>query len=224
VRYDWFAGLARAVRAAWVGTGHTADDQAETVLFRLLRGAGLHGLSGMRERRPLGSGVELVRPLLSCRRSDVLAFLSANQQDFRQDASNLDRGFTRNRLRLELMPDLIAKYNLDLIPSLCHLAEQAREVQAVVEETTRRILADVELPRAGDTIVLQAGLLASAPRHLQREVFRLLWTREGWAQGDMTFEHWDRLSDIVAGTPSVQDFPQGIIVRRTHGVIQVGRT
>src|SRR5262249_49805917 len=73
LRYAWLADLAREASVSLVATGHTADDQAETVLHRLLRGTGLKGLRGIAPRRPLAPGIELVRPLLDVRRCEVLA-------------------------------------------------------------------------------------------------------------------------------------------------------
>ena len=91
LRYEWFTQVAQDEGAAWVAAGHSADDQAETVLFRLLRGSGLQGLAGMPERRALASRVELVRPLLGVRRAAIVAYLQEQGQAFREDASNRDR-------------------------------------------------------------------------------------------------------------------------------------
>ena len=75
IRYEWFTRLARAECVPFVVTGHTADDQAETVLHRLLRGTGLPGLAGIAARRPLAAGVTLVRPLLRVTRAELLDYL-----------------------------------------------------------------------------------------------------------------------------------------------------
>src|SRR5438132_2881347 len=99
VRYDWLARVAKECQASWVATGHSADDQAETVLHRLLRGTGLKGLRGIATCRPLSSEVNLVRPLLDVARAQVLAYLDAEQQSYCQDRSNLDLTFRRNRIR-----------------------------------------------------------------------------------------------------------------------------
>src|SRR5205823_4132455 len=83
LRYEWLARVAKECQAAWVITGHTADDQAETVLHRLLRGTGLKGLRGIAARRQLADGVALVRPLLSVARASVMAYLQELGQDYR---------------------------------------------------------------------------------------------------------------------------------------------
>src|SRR5439155_11377281 len=80
IRYDWLVHVARDVHAPFVATGHTADDQAETVLHRLLRGTGLKGLRGIAARRTLAPGIELIRPLLEVTRAEVLAYLEAEGQ------------------------------------------------------------------------------------------------------------------------------------------------
>src|SRR5207249_9959188 len=99
LRYEWFARLARETGAAWVATGHTADDQAETVLHRLLRGTGLRGLAGIPRRRELAPGIVLVRPLLSVRRVELLGYLAQLVQTYCEDRSNRERRYTRNRRR-----------------------------------------------------------------------------------------------------------------------------
>src|SRR5262245_23450984 len=81
-RYRWLTDIARQTGAAWVATGHIADDQAETVLHHLLRGSGLQGLAGMHERRPLAPGIDLVRPFLTIRRGEILAYLREHKLAF----------------------------------------------------------------------------------------------------------------------------------------------
>src|SRR5206468_9525168 len=110
-RYSWLGQLAQDEGAAWIATGHSADDQAETVLFRLLRGSGVAGLSGMSESRPLAENVLLIRPLLTTRRQALLDYLRAEHLDYRFDCSNRDLRFTRLRLRDELLPLLLEYYS-----------------------------------------------------------------------------------------------------------------
>jgi tRNA(Ile)-lysidine synthase len=221
-RYRWLAEVAAEVGAAWVATGHTADDQAETVLHRLLRGSGLEGLRGIAGRRSLAPGVGLVRPLLRVPRGDILAYLAALGQPARQDASNSDLRLTRNRIRQELLPYL-AGYNPNVRESLARLAEQAEEAFAAEDEAARQLLREVELPRAGPVLVLDAERLAAAPRRLVRLLFRALWRREGWPRGDLDFAAWERLADVAAGSLAATDLPGHVHVRRRGGVLQVCR-
>jgi tRNA(Ile)-lysidine synthase len=222
VRYDWLAEVAREHNARRVATGHTADDQAETVLHRLLRGTGLKGLAGIPAQRPLTLGVSVVRPLLQVTRAEVLAYLAEIGQASRLDRSNLDRRFTRNRIRHELLPRLAEDYNPAIVPILCRLAEQADAVYREVEAQARRLLADAELPRTPALLVFDRGPLAAASRQLVREVFRLAWERERWPTGRMNAADWDRIAAVANGEITATDLPGRIRVRCLARVVQVG--
>jgi tRNA(Ile)-lysidine synthase len=221
VRYDWFTEIAASVGAGWVATGHTADDQAETVLHRLLRGSGLQGLSGIPPRRELAPGVDLIRPLLGESRAEVLAYLVDNKQEFRSDASNLDLAFTRNRIRRELLPVLAKDYNPAIVSVVGRLAEQARAVQTLLIGQASDLLGKAEWPRAGNLLVFQRSELAEAPRHLVREMFRLVWSRESWPAGAMTFNDWERVAALVHQEDDI-DLPERIHARSKGVAIQVG--
>src|SRR5262249_48981255 len=100
-RYDWLVQVARETGARVTATGHPAAAQAETVLFRRRGGTGLRGLRGIAARRELAAGVELLRPLLTTTRQEILAYLAGEQQDYRTDHSNASLDRTRNRIRHE---------------------------------------------------------------------------------------------------------------------------
>ena len=107
-RYAWLYEVAHARRASAVAVGHTRDDQAETILHRIVRGTGLRGLAGIPERRVLSwdPPVALVRPLLSISRQSIRESLGALGQPYREDASNADLARTRARIRHDLLPRL----------------------------------------------------------------------------------------------------------------------
>jgi tRNA(Ile)-lysidine synthase len=232
LRYKWLAELAKETGAAWVATGHTADDQAETVLHRLIRGTGIPGLRGIAARRELTAGVQLLRPMLNVTRADVLDYLRELDQPFRDDATNADTAFTRNRIRHELLP-LLKTFNPQIVTGLCRLTEQAEETTDVLEGEAARLLRRVELARAGPLVILDLSLAVPTSNpiahaewvhpHLVREMFRQLWGREGWPTGGMTFAHWDRLVAIALGVMTAADFPSGVFARRVGRVVQLGR-
>jgi tRNA(Ile)-lysidine synthase len=224
VRYQWLTSVAREVGAAWVATGHTADDQAETVLHRILRGTGLRGLGGIPARRELAPGVVVVRPLLRVRRHELLAFLEALGQAYRQDRSNADARFTRNRIRHELLPRLAADYNPAVVDVLCRLADQAAEVHQEAAGKAAVLLHEAELPRAGGVLVFDAERLARASRPLVRAMLRLVWTREGWPQGRLGFDDWQRIAAVALGEAAAVDLAGGVRVRRAGRVVRVERT
>jgi tRNA(Ile)-lysidine synthase len=221
-RYAWLTQVARMEHAAWIATGHTADDQAETVLFRLLRGSGVRGLSGMAECRALEAGIVVARPLLSIRRQSLLDYLHQKQITHRVDSSNEDRRFTRNRLRHELMP-VLEQYNPIVVDIFCRLAAQARALHDDIAARAKKLLAEAELPRAGNVVVFAAERCLKADANDVREMFRAVWEREGWPMADMDFERWNRLAAIAAGTLAAFDFPGKISVRRVGRVLQLER-
>jgi tRNA(Ile)-lysidine synthase len=223
-RYDWLAGLAQERGLRWVATGHTADDQAETVLHRLLRGSGLQGLRGIPIQRALADGLWVVRPLLRLRRAEVLAFLESVQQPFRTDSTNSDPTFTRNRIRHQLLPLLASDYNPAITEAICRLAEQAESVFRHVAEAAATLRFSAELPRTASLLIFDRRRLAAAPRHVIREALRQTWAREGWPLGGMGFDDWERLAAVVLGETTALDLPGGIHARAREHVLQIGPT
>jgi tRNA(Ile)-lysidine synthase len=222
IRYAWLTDVARQEGLEYVATGHTADDQAETVLHRLLRGTGIKGLRGIASRRPLAPGIDVVRPLLRVTRVEVLDYLQALGQPFRQDSSNQDLRFTRNRIRSELLPYLPQGDNPGIVELLCRLAAKAEELFARREANAAALVAEAERPRAGGLIILDRQCLAAAPRDLVREAFRFIWARECWPSNGMNFEAWDRLAGLALGAAAALDLPGGIHARRLQRVVQLG--
>ncbi len=223
LRYQWLTQLALEEGAGWVATGHTADDQAETVLHHLLRGTGLPGLGGIPFRRELAPGLVVVRPLLKITRGEILAFLQAENLSFREDASNRDVHFTRNRLRHELLPYLAQHFNPAITAVLGRLAEQAQAVQEIIQEEALKLLGQAELPRAGSLLIFELQPLAQAPRHLLREMFRQVWRRQGWPEDAIGFDGWERLAAVATGAETACDLPQGVKAQRIGRVLRLGK-
>ncbi len=223
LRCQWLAEVARSLGASWVATGHTADDQAETVLHNLLRGTGPRGLRGIAQRRSLAPGIEVLRPLLLVTRAQVLDFLQAHRLPSRQDSSNLDLNLTRNRIRHELLPMLKERFNPEIVTVLGRLADQAADWQRLQEEQARALLSKAERPRAGAMLVLDAKVLERESRHLVREALHLLWERENWPRSAMGFEAWERLAALVFDGENAVDLPDGIEARRKDRVLQLRR-
>ena len=163
MRYEWLVTVARENSVRWIATGHTADDQAETVLHRLIRGCGLKGLRSIAAKRSLTPDVGLVRPLLDTTRAEVLGYLESEGQTFCRDSSNLDMRFTRNRIRHKLLPLLQRRYNPGIVKLLNRLAKQADETFGIDEARARELLLAAEHTRAGRTLVLDRRQLGMLP-------------------------------------------------------------
>lgn len=219
LRYDWFREIARELDCGWIATAHTADDQAETVLHRLIRGTGLVGLIGMTDQRSVGFNptVLLLRPLLALRRQELLEYLQNLNQPFRTDSSNANPRFTRNRIRNEVLP-LLREINPRVDEALLRLSDQANEREAWISSQVTSLLSRVVKPPAGDAHIFDAEPLEHAEPLLVRELYRTTWQSLGWPMGEMSAEHWERLAKGEFG-----DFPGGISVRRVGKVVQLWR-
>ena len=143
-RYRFLEAAAHDAGAAFVLTAHTADDQAETILLRLARGAGLRGLRGILPVRPIrpGSAVTLARPLLAIRRRALRDYLGERRIVFRTDSSNADLRFARNRMRREVLRPWTRK-NPRIVERLAQAAAGAQDLFSRVERETSRFLKDV---------------------------------------------------------------------------------
>lgn len=222
IRYAFFAEVAAAVGATWIATGHTADDQAETVLHRIIRGTGIQGLRGIAACHVAGGPpphVAIIRPLLTVTRADVMAYLAELGQAFREDQSNVDPRFTRNRIRHDVLP-LLRTFNPDVVAALTRLANHAAEASEIITAHAAAVLAQAERPRAGRTVILDATALGSSAA-VVRAVLRLVWQREGWPMDPMDADAWDRACAVVAGRPPAWDFPGGIRMRHAGQVVQI---
>jgi tRNA(Ile)-lysidine synthase len=144
LRYGFFRKLLAEGRATHVVTAHTLDDQAETVLMKLLRGAWLEGLAGIAPVLEVPGG-KVVRPLLGVPRDDLRGYLRERGQDWREDSSNADEAFTRNRLRHRVLPALRVE-NPSVDVTLANLAELAREEEARWSVEMARVLPQILLP------------------------------------------------------------------------------
>jgi tRNA(Ile)-lysidine synthase len=144
LRYDYFTQLLTFNQADAILTAHTLDDQAETVLMKLLRGAWTEGLSAIHHVLTLPKG-KILRPFLETRRADIESFLNASNQPWRNDSSNADIAFTRNKIRHEILPQL-RTLNPSLDQTLANLAELAREEESRWQTELSRILPQLLLP------------------------------------------------------------------------------
>ncbi len=227
VRYRFLEGVADrlaaegAAGAVVIATGHTADDQAETLLLHLLRGSGLSGLAGMRPRRG-----QIVHPLLETPRAAVEAYCAALGLSPRQDPSNLTDAYMRNRLRHELLP-LLERYNPRVRQALAGAATALAGDLAYLDSQADRLLPSLIRGQGGLSATEPAWLevghhaWAATPPTLRPHLVRALLTRlygstEGFGQ-----EHLLRLVQLLAEAPNKKryaQFPHGLTLEQgSHG-------
>lgn len=178
LRYRFLFDLAAERKAAAVATAHHANDQAETVLMHLLRGSGTDGLCGMQPYslpNPFSRTIALIRPLLRIPREEIACTVREEGLPYRDDRSNSDPSYTRNRIRLDLIPKLEQEYNPQLVSALCRLAESTALDREVLESACDVAAARISLhfPEAGAEWD-RAAFLSEAPGMRMRLLRRVI--------------------------------------------------
>jgi tRNA(Ile)-lysidine synthase len=217
LRLEFLSTTATQLGAKFVATAHTADDQAETVLHRIVRGTSLAGLAGIPMTRELAPGVMLIRPLLVLSRAQVLDYLGALHQEYREDRSNYDLTFTRNRLRHELIPYLIRYFNPRLTETLTRLSRNAAEAQAAIDTQVDRLRRRASAKHGSHSVSFRVSALRHTPPFLVRELVRLLWTQADWPLRELGQADLDRIADVAAGKLQSWDLPHGVHAKRVRG-------
>jgi tRNA(Ile)-lysidine synthase len=222
MRYEYFRRLLLEGGLNRIATGHTLDDQAETVLLKIVRGAGTRGLAGVYPRLPVSGSqlkdISIVRPLLEIRRADLEAYLLRLGQAWREDQSNRDLRHMRNRVRHGILPRLERYLNPGVREAFAETAEIAR----TEEEYWQREVSQVS-PRVWARGALTIAVLAELPLALQRRVVRAAGESLGLR---LDFYH---VGEILAlgscdpGSTKATELPDGWRVLRSKGELRFER-
>jgi tRNA(Ile)-lysidine synthase len=226
LRYAWFRDLLASGDLDAVATAHTLDDQAETVLAKFLRGAWTEGLSGIYPVVEFPEG-RIVRPLLGTTRAEVEAFLGSLGQTWREDSSNRNLTFTRNRIRHELLP-LLEGWNPRLRQHLAQMAALARDEEIWWQAELMRLTSQLLLPgrpvrgggraagdgTAGNISIDVTRLMALAPA-LQRRLLRFAAEQLG-AGPDFPGTESLRELALAGSAGQKRELAQGLLAERTH--------
>ena len=196
-RYEFLRTTAEEIGSRYVVTAHTADDQVETILHRIFRGTGIAGLAGIPRTRPLGDAAVILRPLLHVSHQDVLVYLKAIGQEFREDRTNQDVSYTRNRIRHQLLPLLTEQYNQNIRESILRLGQLAAESQQVTDRLIEPLLEIVGIFDSSDRVRVNCEGWKTSDAAIVRATLVAIWRRQGWPLGDMGFREWERLSDLA---------------------------
>ncbi|WP_242355505.1 MULTISPECIES: tRNA lysidine(34) synthetase TilS [Anaeromyxobacter] len=207
-RYAALRAAATRAGATRIATGHTRTDQAETVLLRLMRGAGARGLSGIPPRRG-----PIVRPLIDRSREEGLEYLAARGIPWRVDPTNATPRFARNRLRLELWPALTA---------LAPAAERAIARAADLAREDERALSRLARALAGDGASVALETLRGATPAVRRRVVRRLWARATGQRGSLEARHVEAILSLVRRErPGKVTLPGGRLARCRYGRLEL---
>lgn len=227
-RYAFLERTARRKSARYVLTAHTMDDQAETVLLRLMRGSSGAGLGGMEAMRPLAAraSIQLVRPLLWARRSDTENYCRLRTAEYLVDEMNSDTAFSRVRVRHQLLP-LMQSFNNRIVEALSRTAAQLREDRAVLFNDAGELLRRASLA-AGDedgetkTPPLNVKLLANEPPALRRRALRQWLSEARGSTRRLEMVHLVAVEKLLEGTTGGRtvELPGGGRVRRSKNRLE----
>jgi tRNA(Ile)-lysidine synthase len=208
LRYQFFYGLLKARVLDRIVTAHTLDDQAETVILRLARGAGTRGLAGIYPQLAVNGGA-VVRPLLRTKRAELQTYLRSLNQEWREDKSNLDLSYTRNRVRHGILPSLERDLNPKLREALAETADVAREEEAFWNEEVSGVLPKI----AKTDHSLGIPELIALPVAVQRRVVRHVAELFGLAP---ELKHVREILQVAIGEAGSVELPGGWSVTRSQ--------
>ncbi len=217
LRFRFLRETAVASGAQKVALGHTADDQAEELLLRLIRGSGTRGLSGMAFLR---EGI-FVRPLLNASRKDIISFLVARNLSFRKDASNDAQEFLRNRIRHNLLPLLERDFNPRIKESLVRTASIVRSDDAFLNEVTEETWARVarrDGAHGTGGVVVDLKAFGEVPRAIQMRLLRKGLELSGSRMKEIGFRHLESVQRLAGGSGAYRriSLPGGVWVERSY--------
>ena len=227
MRYSFLSAVAASVGAAAIALGHTADDQAETVLLHLLRGSGLHGLRGMAEvaewpwpePRP---GPLLFRPLLGATKADTAAYCRELGQLYREDSGNYMWRFTRNKVRHDLMPRLARDYNPRVRESLTRLSRAAAEDVDYIEGELSRHWPSIAEERDG-SVGLSVPALSNLHPALRRHALRRAYSTIAGDARRLSESHVEAMLSLLRSERGgrAMDLPRGVRASRKRDTLSL---
>ncbi|HKR13227.1 MAG TPA: tRNA lysidine(34) synthetase TilS [Pyrinomonadaceae bacterium] len=220
-RYAFLERTAKRKSATFILTGHTMDDQAETVLLRLMRGSASPGLGGMEQIRPLGkkSAIKLVRPLLWARRADTETYCRLRKTEFLTDEMNDDQKFARVKVRQQLLP-LMQSFNNKIVEAISRTASQLREDAAVLLNDSDALLRRAAVLDHGEdetqTAALDVKVLAAAAPALRRRALRQWISEARGSTRRLEMVHLLAVEKLLEGSAGgrVVELPGGSRVRK----------
>lgn len=218
MRYEFLRGAADAMGCGRIATAHSADDNLETLLLHLVRGAGLHGLAGIPPRR----GV-VVRPLLTTSRAEIVAYLEANGVAHVEDSSNTDEGYARNRIRRQVVP-LLEELNPGFVRRMTDTTRYLRADNDYLNAQAARVCAHARW--AEDDLVIEARLIAELPPAIAPRAVRRLLEMLGDGNTNCSSAHLNAVVELARGSdPSAVVFlPGGKLAQRVYRELLLTRS
>ncbi|MDP2980852.1 MAG: tRNA lysidine(34) synthetase TilS [Candidatus Omnitrophota bacterium] len=213
-RYDFFKRIAKERGMDKIAVGHTRDDQAETVLMRIIRGAGMKGLGGISPVKDM-QGNKIIRPLIEISRKEVEDFISESGLKFRKDSSNEKSIYTRNKIRLELIPLLEKEFNSNIKEVLANMAENLQVENDFLSRYSRRKFKSVSKIKR-EEILIDIKKFKKQPEAVRKRILRAALEELKGDLRRLTYQHWKEIEELIDSRPvnSIVDLPAGIIITK----------
>ncbi|HSV27834.1 MAG TPA: tRNA lysidine(34) synthetase TilS [Sedimentisphaerales bacterium] len=206
-----------------IATAHHKDDNAETIMHRLLRGTGYRGLAGIWPKREFDSGLTYIRPLLAVSRRQILDYLSGRKLRWRQDASNEKAEHTRNFIRHSLLPYMLLDGSGVLVDELGLLAEASLRYYNRICQEADRACENLVMARGPDGMELDRSAFIACSSAVQVEIVQRCLAEAGRGERDMTAWHYRSLIEMAASSTGKRklSLPGGITVKRHQNTISL---
>ena len=222
IRYEVFDEVVKAYDNAKIAVAHHMNDQAETVIFRIIRGSGVKGLTGMEAKRD-----NVIRPLLCLKREEIEQYLEECEQKYRTDETNGKIEYTRNYIRKKIMPKLESVRN-NAVEHINSLSSEAAEINEFMEKKAEELLdaaskeADIRYRTKGLTEKYKADVLTQAEPILLKFAVRGIINRAGVSIKDVTRSHIDSLCELISKPKSGEiHLPKGVTVVKESGIVYI---
>jgi tRNA(Ile)-lysidine synthase len=224
LRIESLLDIAEANDCRWVATAHQKDDNAETIIQRLVRGTGFRGLGGIWPVRKFADGIGFVRPLLCVRRDEIVEYLSKRNLKWQMDRTNDDCNYRRNFIRHRLLPVLQQQCEGSVVEQLSELSQSAQKFYSLVCSSVEKVwpqLADC----TADNVTLNLKSFLTQPPAVKIEIVRRSLIRLGSGERDLTHRHYERVLQLSQQKTSGREIglPDGFVVWCEYGKLIFAR-
>jgi tRNA(Ile)-lysidine synthase len=218
-RYDYFESVCARYGYIKIATGHTMDDNAETVLFSLVRGSGSRGLAGIRRKRG-----KIIRPLIEFRKSEIVNWLKSNKINYRIDPTNRSVKFARNRIRTRILPEL-AKINPRVAESIFRFSRIISEDIELIEKAGVLIYEKALLYDGKSKIVLDLRILSGYDKNLVKMAIAEAFYRLTGTRKSLSFKLLSRVNETIKGKSGARSpLGRGVWIEKSQNRVSLFKT